>query len=195
MNLKAIIQYSGKNYNGYSRQDKKPTIEAALEKALIILLKRKPAISVAGRTDAGVHAIGQVISFKANVGFSSGEMRYRLNSILPSDIQVRKIQKVDDVFDARCSAVARQYVYYILNRRYPSVVHDDYCFTYAKVMDMSEMKKAAKCFLGVHNFKAFAASGAEGKLFVREILSFKVENKSDFFDVANKGYDKGNGEG
>ncbi|KKN29070.1 hypothetical protein LCGC14_0847920 [marine sediment metagenome] len=186
MKLKSIVQYKGTGYCGFSKQANEPTIEAALVKALSVVLKRKPVISVAGRTDSGVHALGQVISFRAGVKTGFDEMRYRLNSLLPEDIQIRKIEAVEDDFDARHSAVARQYVYYILNRRYASMVHDDFCFSYAQKMDIKMMRKAAKNFTGVHDFKSFAAAEAKSSSFVREVSTFKIENKSDFFDAANK---------
>lgn len=186
MNYKAIIQYNGTNFAGYAKQNNERTVEGELEKALKALFKKKPAISVAGRTDAGVHALEQVINFKGNYKPGPDDLHYRLNSILPADICVKSVAIVDNSFDARRSAKARQYVYRILNRSYTSPFHDDFCYHFAKKLNVEAMQRASVILKGKHNFKAFAAVGTDRKTYIRDLKKLIVENKSDFFDIHSR---------
>ncbi len=183
INYKAILQYNGANYAGFCKQNSESTIESELEKALAVLFKKTPKINVAGRTDAGVHALGQVINFKATSDLALTRLRYSLNSILPDDIKISRLSVQDSSFDARRSALARQYVYYLLNRRYPSVVHNSFCYHYPRPLDIGLMNEASRFLLGAHNFEAFSAANGTSKNFIRHIHLFKIKKKSDFFDV------------
>ena len=179
------MQYKGTKYCGFCRQNNELTIEAELKKALATLLKQEVSITVAGRTDAGVHALGQVINFSSERELDTYTIRYNLNAILPPDIQASNISAAVDDFDARHSATARQYVYYLLSRRYPSVFNDDFCYHYPVELDLSLMKKAASYLAGEQNFKAFSAYNPQRKNFTRNVMVFELEKKSDFFDIAD----------
>lgn len=158
-NIKMVVSYRGAKYAGFQRQPHKKTVQGELEKALFTLFRSKIKISYAGRTDAGVHALQQVVNFKVPGTVACRKLQLALNGILPPDIVVRRVNRADSSFDARYSAKARQYRYYILNRSHRSPFLDEFsCFVPWK-LDMEKMKKAASLLKGRHDFTSFCRSG------------------------------------
>ncbi len=154
-NIKLVLQYSGKNYNGFQIQPNQPTIQGEIEKALSTLLREKISVIGSGRTDAGVHALCQVVNFETDSDVSPYHLRWSVNALLPPDIVVVEVCEVDEEFDARRDAISREYHYFILNRKYPSVFIPDFCYFLARPLNLVSMREAADKFSGTHNFSSF----------------------------------------
>jgi tRNA pseudouridine38-40 synthase len=157
-NIKLVIEYDGSRYHGWQRQPNLPTVQGALEAAVATIAQQRPKVIGAGRTDAGVHAQGQVANFKVNARLTSAAWMNALNSLLPEDIVIVGAQKVSSRFHARFSAVGKIYRYRILNRRYPPAIGRQYVWTVYSPLDIRRMKSAAKLLLGKHDFSSFRSS-------------------------------------
>ncbi|MBC7333642.1 MAG: tRNA pseudouridine(38-40) synthase TruA [Actinobacteria bacterium] len=178
-NYMAVLEYDGTCYFGFQIQPGVKTIEGELVKAISTLLRENVEISYAGRTDAGVHATHQVINFKVDKDLNLYEFKWRLNSILPEDIVVKEISRVDSVFDARKSAKWREYSYLVVNGNYQSVFLKRYSILVVKDLDLRLMRKAAKMLVGEKDFKSFCSSESKDGNTVRKIRSFTVDKLKD----------------
>ncbi|MBI3595936.1 MAG: tRNA pseudouridine(38-40) synthase TruA [Nitrospirae bacterium] len=154
-NIKLVIEYDGSRYHGWQRQPGLPTVQGALEAAVATIAQQRPTVIGAGRTDAGVHAQGQVANFKINARLTSAAWMRALNSLLPEDIVIVSAQKVSSRFHSRFSAVGKIYRYRILNRRYPPAIGRQYVWTVYSALDIRRMKSAAQVLLGKHDFSSF----------------------------------------
>jgi len=157
-NIKLVIEYDGSRYHGWQRQPNLPTVQGALEAAVATIARQRPTVIGAGRTDAGVHAQGQVANFKVNARLTADAWMRALNSLLPEDIVVVNAQKVSSRFHARFSAVGKIYRYRILNRRYPPAIGRQYVWTVYTALNTQRMKSAAKRLMGKHDFSSFRSS-------------------------------------
>ncbi len=173
-NIMMIIQYDGTNYKGWQRQKKGDTVQAKIEEALSEIFKKEIKIRGAGRTDAGVHALCQVASFKEDLKLPLYILKKAINSMLPSDIRVINIQEVDENFHPRFSAKRKSYVYYLCNDEDCSCFIQRYVWHYKKKLDLSAIKEAAELFIGCHDFTAFSGS-TDVKDKVRTIYNLSVE--------------------
>lgn len=172
-----LIEYSGKKFHGCQFQAGLRTVQSELEKALTILTRTKAKVTFSGRTDAGVHAAGQVVHFDlphgARVGGSEAvqirdaddldlwQFTWALNGILPFDLSVKSAQVVPANFHARFTATSRQYVYRILNRAQRSALLKDTHYFIPFYLDQSRMQRAASCLLGTHDFSSFKSSNTD----------------------------------
>jgi len=127
-NIKLIIEYDGSAYHGWQRQDNALAIQQVLEEKLYVILREKIKVNSSGRTDAGVHALGQVVNFKTEALLSCERIFIGLNGILPDDIVIRSAEEVPDTFDARRSAKSKVYRYVILNRPAPTALDRHRCW-------------------------------------------------------------------
>ena len=155
--LRLIVEYDGTNFGGWQRQPNAPTIQAALEDALAKMTGVSTAVRGAGRTDAGVHALGQVAHFDTAahiplIGFLRG-----MNQLLPRQIAVVSIDEVDDAFDARFSASGKLYRYAIWNREARSPRLDRFAWHTPRALDVEAMRAGAAVLVGRHDFAAFRA--------------------------------------
>ena len=151
-NYKITLEYDGRNYFGWQRQQNKKSIQEEIEKALSNLLNQEIKITGAGRTDKGVHAFGQVANFKASTRRSLNEIKNGINALLPSDIFCKKTENVNEKFSARFSAKKRYYIYKIsLNY---SVFEKDNYYYLRKNISISKMNKAAQIILNTNNFRS-----------------------------------------
>lgn len=157
------IEYDGRGYCGWQRQPTGRTVQAELEKALSIAVREPVKVKGAGRTDAGVHALGQAANFISSTSIDSGRLLWQLNAILPNDIVVRTIAEAPADLDARRSAVNRVYAYFVLNRPFPSAFWRPYSWWVAKPLDIGAMAEAANPLVGVHDFSAFTVA-KEGEM-------------------------------
>lgn len=185
-NIKLTIEYNGNGFHGFQRQDGLVTIQGEIEKALKNITQKDHTIVVAGRTDKGVHATAQVCHFitesKLNlIAFLDG-----LNSYLPAEIAIVKAEHVSDDFNARFSARARSYEYYILNRRSRSAIHSKKMTLIKDVLDVDRMQKAADLLVGYHDFSSFRASACQAKSPITEIYSIKLETEKFGNDLVIK---------
>ena len=177
-NYKIIISYDGSRYDGWQKQaNTENTIQGKLE---MILAKMTGLdfvqVDGSGRTDAGVHARGQVANFKIDTALSAQEVMDYLNHYLPEDIGVTSIQEVPERFHSRLSAKGKTYCYRIWNSSLPCVFERRYVYELPEQLDLDAMRAAASCFVGKHDFKAFTSNKKSKKSTVRTIDAIQIEN-------------------
>ena len=178
-NIKLTIEYDGTRYYGWQRQPIGNTIQQELEKAISKVIKKYVEVIGSSRTDSGVHAKGYVANFKTNVKMPAEKFRDAINCKLPRDIVIIKSEEVDLDFHARYSSKGKTYCYTILNREYPCAINKDYVYYYRWKLNVEEMKKACKYFLGTHDFKAFQTPGGSVKTSIRTISDLHIETNVD----------------
>ncbi len=168
--IRIDIEYDGTGFVGWAKQPGQPSIESALEAALGRILQHEVTLSVAGRTDAGVHARGQVASIRTAVsGIDPGRLRRSANQLLPPYIVITAISEQDPGFDARYSALSRSYSYSVLDRPYPSPFRSRFVHYFPGRLDRELLDQAAATILGRHDFRAFTPTVTEHTDFGREI--------------------------
>jgi tRNA pseudouridine38-40 synthase len=153
--VKLVLEYDGSRYAGWQRQPDQPTIQEAVETALLQLTQHTVTVVGAGRTDSGVHALGQVVSFRIDRDWTPHEWTRGFNARLPEDIAVRSAAIMPDEFHARYSARGKLYEYRILNRRERPAIERAFCWHVYKPLDHEAMKQAAALLIGLHNFTSF----------------------------------------
>ncbi len=191
MKYKMIFSYDGSKYFGYAVQgNEEKTIQNVLEKSLSIILNTNIKIYASGRTDKGVHALNQVATFDLNNKVELKKLKHSLNKMLPNDIYVKKISKVDDSFNARFSAKSKSYLYILNIGEYnPFLRNYEYL---VKDLDIREMKKCAKLFIGEHCFKNFSSKKEDQDNFIRTIykITFKVSKDHILIEFKGNGFMK-----
>ena len=170
-NYRLDIEYDGAGFAGWARQPGLATIEGALLETLARILREPVRLAVAGRTDAGVHARGQVASFSAAASIDCGRLRRSLNQLLPDAIVVTRASAAPAGFDARRSARSRTYSYSVLNRPWPSAFRRRFVYYYPGRLDLELLERAAALALGRHDFTAFTPAVSEHSFFEREITA------------------------
>ena len=155
------------------------TVALELDRALAKLFDQRVRISAAGRTDSGVHATGQVISFETERQFPFERLAIALNSILPGDISIRAADVVDQSFSARFSALERTYVYVVLNSEGPSALLRRYGYQYRADLDLDRLREAASALLGEHDFRSFCGTLPENGSTVRRITRIDARRQDD----------------
>ena len=174
------MEYEGTAYHGFQRQSTLPTIQEELEKALAALAGQQIRIIGAGRTDTGVHAKGQVVSFTTESGLRPRAFVAGLNFYLPDDIAVRSAEVVDPSFDARRSALSREYRYCVLNAPARSPLWRRFSYHIERPLDVEAISVAWQSILGRWDFKAFASIiGRERKSTVRTVYTASVERRGE----------------
>ena len=176
-NYKIVIEYDGTNFVGWQQQENGQSIQSALQEALVKLSNEKVIIFGAGRTDAGVHAYGQVASFNLNKKIKTDVIRDGLNQHLrPHPIAVQNAEIVDDNFHARFSAKKRWYEYKIINRRPPLTIDLNRAWCVYKNLDIEKMKSESFSFLGKHDLNAFRSAHCQSKNSMKTIDSVSIKN-------------------
>lgn len=170
-NIRLLLEYDGSRYHGWQRQPGDLTIQEVLEEALQRLTGEPVKLIGSGRTDAGVHALGQVANFRTHSTIPLKAFHAGLNSMLPYDIAVLEARVVPLEFHARKSALSKTYEYRILNRPSRSPLHHHYGWWLAPKLDLEAMAVAAALLPGEHDFSAFRASGSGNRNPVRRIFS------------------------
>jgi tRNA pseudouridine38-40 synthase len=173
--LRLVIEYDGTDFSGWQRQIGQRTIQACLEEALEKMTGERVRVTGAGRTDAGVHAEGQVASVKVQARIPAAGFLRGLNSHLPPDIAVRELHDVAPTFDARRSARGKTYRYLIWNHVTRSPLRGRSAWQFRAPLDAHAMREAAAAFVGEHDFRAFRASDCDRKSTVRLMRSFHVD--------------------
>lgn len=180
--FKLTIEYDGTNYCGWQRQAGLRTVQAAIEEAIFAFSREKVTISGAGRTDAGVHATGQVAHVDLSKDWCADRVRDAINAHLTlnkENVAILKAENVTDDFDARFSARKRHYHFIILNRRAPAVLQLNRVWWVPKQLDAAAMDKAAKRLLGLHDFTTFRSSECQAKSPVKTLDQLDVERKGE----------------
>jgi tRNA pseudouridine38-40 synthase len=163
MRYRLIIEYEGTAYCGWQIQPNGRTVQAELESAIGRMLGESVRVSAAGRTDAGAHASGQVVSFALRRDVPTTVLLRGLNALTPPDIAVRSAEVVADDFDPRRAAVSRTYVYRIWNATWSSPFWRRYAWHISRPLDTEAMRAAACAFIGEHDFTSFRAAGCEAR--------------------------------
>jgi tRNA pseudouridine38-40 synthase len=180
MRIKLVIEYNGEKYCGWQRQENAISVQQVIEQALKKLTGAKTAVTGAGRTDAGVHALGQVAHFDTKSAIPPEKFSYALNLILPRDIRIKESSLVDESFHARFSATAKEYRYTIYNHEHASALYDGMSLHVRQKLHIENMRRAANFFFGVHDFQAFMASGSDVKDTVRTIHHIMITQDGPF---------------
>ena len=187
-NYKITIQYDGSRYKGWQVLNSTDmTIQGKLQGVLNQLAGEPVDVIGSGRTDAGVHASGQVANFHLNGDFSEGKILEYLNHYLPMDIAVVGIEEVDERFHARYHALSKTYVYRIHTSSIPNVFERKYAYTYTDKLDVQKMKQAAKYMTGTHDFMSFCGNKKMKKSTVREVFSIAIEELPDEIRITYTG--------
>jgi len=168
--IKLIIEYDGSNYLGWQVQPNGQTIQGVIQDRLKRLTGEPLQLIGSGRTDAGVHALGQVAHFKTESRMDASTFQRALNSLLPEGIVIRRAEEVEADFHARRSAKSKIYEYRILNRVTPPAVDRQYVWHVPQKLNLDEMKKATRNLVGEHDFSAFRSVGSPTRSSVRNIL-------------------------
>ena len=169
--LKLVVAYDGTGFHGWADQPGVRTVQGELSQTLERFLRRAPENLVcAGRTDAGVHAWGQVVSFDAEPGLDPGRLQAALNSTLAPEIVVREAELAEDDFDARRSACWRSYRYAVVNRPVPDPFLARYAWWVPTPLDLGALRLGADPFVGEHDFASFCRRGPEGSTTTRRVF-------------------------
>ncbi len=177
-NIRLIIEYDGSRYQGWQRLGKDSntnTIQGKLEAVLCKMTGEDINITGSGRTDAGVHAYGQVANFHTNSSFPCPEIKEYLTKYLPSDIGILKVEEAGERFHSRLNAKSKTYLYRIALPGIPNVFERKYLWQFPEPLDVSRMQKAANYYIGNHDFKGFSSIKKTKKSTVREIYSVSIE--------------------
>ena len=190
-NIRLTIEYDGKCYNGWQKQPNKLNIQGEIEKVISSITGEEDINLIAsGRTDAGVHALGQVANFKTNSQIPIEKFAIAINSKLKRSIVIKKAEEVDERFHSRLSCKKKTYRYIINNSPEGTAIYRNLETHIPQKLDLSQMKKAIKYFEGEHDFKAFKASGTSSKSSVRTIYKADIyqENEKIFIEITGNGF-------
>lgn len=175
-NYKVILQYEGTRYQGWQKQDSTDnTIQGKLEALLGKMTGRTVAVDGSGRTDAGVHAYGQVANFHIDTDKTPEEIMDYMNEYLPEDIAVIAIEIVGERFHSRLNAKQKTYQYRVRNSKIPDVFNRKYVYEVTDALKIGKMREAADRLTGTHDFKAFTSTKKGKKSTVRTIESIRIE--------------------
>ncbi len=187
MNIKVVLEYDGTGFSGWQQQSGRRTVEGELKRALRALCGQDPKVHAAGRTDAGAHALGQVVNFpwegRAAQRIAPQRIASALNGLLPKDVSAVAAEVVEEGFHARYSARWRRYRYRYLDRRARPALDRQQCWWLVGTLDESAMNEAASLLVGRHDWTSFcSASEPEGRR-TREMRSAKVERRERFVEL------------
>ena len=177
VNLRLDIEYDGTGFAGWAKQPGLASIEGELEKALGRILQQEVRLSVAGRTDAGVHARGQVASLETTAPIEPARLLGSANQLLPPQIVIKDVREAPPGFDARRSARSRTYSYSVLNRRFPSAFRHRFLHFHYGELDYALLERAAALIAGRHDFTAFTPVVTERAHFERDITLSEWERR------------------
>lgn len=189
-NIKLTIEYDGKCYNGWQKQPNKLNIQGEIERAIHNITKEEVDLIGSGRTDAGVHALGQVANFKTNSQISIEKIPLAINSQLKNSIVIKEAEEVDERFHSRYNAKHKTYRYIINNSKCGTAIYRNLEYSYPFKLDAEKMKQASKYFEGEHDFKAFKSSGTSSKNSVRTIYKaiVKQEGEKIIIELTGNGF-------
>ena len=189
-NIKLTIEYDGKDFNGWQKQPNKLNIQGTIEQAIKSITEEDIELNASGRTDAGVHALGQVANFKTNSQIPIEKFAKAINSKLKKSIVIKKAEEVDEKFHSRLNCKKKTYRYIINNTEEGTAIYRNLETHIPIKLDVEKMKQAAKYFEGEHDFKAFKASGTSSKSSVRIIYKAEVYKQGDriYIELTGNGF-------
>ena len=178
-NIKLTIEYDGKDFNGWQKQPNKLNIQGTIEKAIESIVGHEVNLTASGRTDAGVHSLGQVANFKTDSNIPIEKFAIAINSRLKKSIVIKSAEEVDERFHSRLNCKQKTYRYIINNSKQGTAIYRNLEYHISNELDVEKMQQAAKYFEGEHDFKAFKASGTSSKNSVRTIYKAEVYKKDE----------------
>ena len=190
-NIRLLIEYDGTNYQGWQVQPKGPTIQGILEEKLGLLTGERVHLIGSGRTDSGVHALVQVANFRTQSKMDAGSIQKALNSLLPLDIVIRKVEEIDEGFNSRKNSRSKVYEYRILNRELRSTFHRGYVWHIPQKLNLIEMEKATQGLIGEHDFSSFRSVGSPTRTTIRRVIRAEWKKGSDgliLFEIEANGF-------
>lgn len=190
-NIKLTIEYDGKKFNGWQRQPDKLNIQGTIEKAIEAVTKESVELNASGRTDAGVHALGQVANFKTNSQIPIEKIPIAINTNLKRSIRIIKAEEVDERFHSRLSCKKKTYRYIINNSQNGTAIYRNLETHIPMKLNIEKMQEAVKYFEGEHDFKAFKASGTSNKNSIRTIYKAEViqmPNEKIYVELTGNGF-------
>ncbi|MEE4111719.1 MAG: tRNA pseudouridine(38-40) synthase TruA, partial [Desulfobacteraceae bacterium] len=164
-----VIEYDGSAFHGWQRQKTDRTVQQTIENALAVMTREKVTLIGSGRTDAGVHALGQTAGFRTRSRLDARAFLNGLNSLLPDDVVVRACEQMPGNFHARFDVRSKHYRYHILNRPIAPAIGRQFVWHIRKPLDTEAMAEAAAMLLGTHDFKAFEGTGSPRKHSIRTV--------------------------
>ena len=187
-NFKLTIQYDGGRYKGWQRLGEgENSIQGKIEKVLTEMEGKKVEIIGSSRTDAGVHAIAQIANFKTRAKLVDTEIKRYLNRYLPEDISVIEVVPVPESFHSRYLAKEKTYLYKIWNEEYSNPFMRKFSMHVPQKLDIAEMKRASRYFIGEHDFTAFTNARSKSKSMVRVVTSVDIKEMDGFIDIRIRG--------
>jgi tRNA pseudouridine38-40 synthase len=183
VNIKVVLEYDGSGFAGWQQQAKGRTVEAELKRALREITGQEHKVYAAGRTDAGAHAEGQVVSFQTDGRISPHRLMAALNAKLPVDVAVLSAGEAPDTFHARYSARWRRYRYRYLDRPSRPALERGRCWHVRGSLDADAMSQAAKALVGRHDWTSYCSASEPPDARVREMRSARVQRRGDFIEL------------
>ena len=183
MNIRLDIAYDGSNYKGWQKQDHAPSIQEEVEKAIKNSLGQKTKLICAGRTDAGVHACGQVANCIIETEIPADKIKYWINNSLPGDIRILASKNVEDRFHARFDAKSKIYTYKIYNKRNMHPLYRNHYQEIYNRLDLETMERASEYFIGSHDFTSFSACLSPDTNTYRTIDSIEIIDKFPVIEI------------
>lgn len=177
--FRALVEYDGTDYFGFQRQKAdQPSIQSELEHALSQIVREPVTVTGSGRTDSGVHATGQVISFDSGWRHTAAELQRALNANLPADIAILQLDIAEPTFHPRFDARKRAYEYHIYNAAVRSPLRRQRSWHVAKPLDWERMNQATNCLIGIHDFATFGQP-PQGSVTIREVFEARWEKRNE----------------
>ena len=190
-NIKLTIEYDGKDFNGWQKQPNKLNIQGTIEQAIERITGEKVDLNASGRTDAGVHAYGQVANFKTNSNIPIEKIPIAINSNIKKSIVIKSAEEVEEKFHSRLNCKRKTYRYVINNSKYGTAIYRNLETHIPQKLNVEKMKQAVKYFEGEHDFKAFKASGTSSKSSVRTIYKpelIEKQNEKIYIELTGNGF-------
>ena len=173
--FKLTIEYDGTGFAGWQRQTDRPTIQEALEQVLSRILNQPVTLAGSGRTDAGVHARGQVASFSADTAMDPQKLKKGVNRLMNHPIVLKDCARVPDDFHAQYSAISKEYHYHLLNRETPCAIGRDYVWHVHRPLDVIAINQCCQQICGTHDFKSFENAGSPRRSTVRTVFMARMD--------------------
>ena len=179
MNYKLLIQYDGTDFHGWQVQENARTVQGEIEHVISTVEGEPVRVTGSGRTDAGVHAEGQVANMHLNKEWAAVKLQKAMNGNMTRDIRIMNVERADDQFHARFSAKQKTYIYRVLNSPVMSPFLRRFALHEGRPLDVARMNDAARLFLGEHDWTAFASTHTDGESKVRNVRRFNITSKWD----------------
>lgn len=182
--IKITLDYIGTAYDGWQRQPDRDTVQKRVEEAIFSLSGERVSVVASGRTDAGVHALGQVAHFDVNAAIPAKNYMTGVNHFLPPDIRILSAEEAPDDFHARFSAHEKTYTYCIYESRFDRACYFNRAARVEQKLDLKNMKTAAEAFCGTHDFTSFCSAGADTTTFIRTIKDIRVTRSGGLVKIS-----------